>query len=211
MEAACAKAARVGLVAVGMLIGLVAGAVAPATAAATSSKACDAVCAQSTLHTPGKATTFAVSWEKYPYAAQTSPGAIDKWGSVERQCTGYVAWALNAMGVDFGMQDKATNGQTVTFLSARGWAKAARLGGWKVSHTPVVGAVAQWRAHESSHWPTGRGRASFTAGDDGHVGIVTHVYPNGTALIRQYNVGDPGRSYSDMRAKAARYLYIGVK
>jgi surface antigen len=206
-----AKTARVALVALPIILGLFGGIAAPAIAGAAASTSCNAVCAQSRTHTPGKATTLAVKWKRYPYAAQTSPVAIDRWGTTERQCTGYVAWALNAMGVDFGMQDKSTNGRTVTFLAARGWAKAARQGGWLVSHTPVVGAVAQWRAHETSYWQTGRGRASFTAGSDGHVGMVTHVYRNGTVLIRQYNVGDPDRSYSTMHAKAARYLHIGVK
>jgi surface antigen len=201
---------RLGLVAIAVLVGLVVGRVAPAIASAGSGSSCDAVCAQAVVHEPGKATTFAVRWNRYPYASQTRREAIDRWGSVERQCTGYATWALNAMGVDFGMRDRGTNGRTVGFYSARGWARSARRGGWTVSHKPLVGAVAQWRAHETSHWLLRRGRASFTAASDGHVGIVTRVYRDGTVRIRQFNVGVPGRSYSTMRAKAPRYLYIGV-
>jgi surface antigen len=200
---------RLGLVAIALLLGLL-GVVAPAVANPGSASSCDALCAQAIVHEPGKASTLAVRWAHYPYAGQTRREAIDRWGSVERQCTGYAAWALNAMGVDFGMHDRGPNGRKVGFFAARGWARSARRGGWTVSHAPVVGAVAQWRAHEVSHWRVRGGRASFTAGSDGHVGMVTHVYRDGTVRIRQFNVGTPGRRYSTMRAKAARYLYIGV-
>jgi surface antigen len=208
--------AHIGRRTAGVLLGLttvigVALSVAAPAAVASSSRSCDAVCAQSTLHQPAEATSFNVHWKRYHYAQQTNRDAIDRWGNTERQCTGYVTWALNAMGVDFGMRDAAPNGRSVRFLSARSWAKTARHGGWKVSRKPVVGAVAQWRAGETSHWQTRLGRESFTAAGDGHVGIVSHVYADGTVLIRQYNVGDPDRSYSTMRAQAPRYLYIGVK
>jgi surface antigen len=201
---------RLGLVAIAVLLGLVVASVAPAVASAGSGSSCDALCAQAIVHEPDKATSLAVRWSRYPYAAQKRREAIDRWGSVERQCTGYAAWALNAMGVDFGMHDRGKNGRTVGFFSARGWARSARRGGWTVSRNPVVGAVAQWRAHETSHWQTRRGRAGFTAAGDGHVGMVTHVFRDGTVRIRQFNVGAPDRSYSTMRAKAPRYLYIGV-
>jgi surface antigen len=191
-----------------MLSGAALSIVAAPTAAAAGS--CDAMCAQSTLHRPTTATTLQVHWNRYPYAHQQNIAAIDRWGDTERQCTGYVTWALNAMGIDFGMRDVQPNDPRVRFLAARSWARTARRGGWTVSQTPVVGAVAQWRAHETSHWQTSLGRASFTAAGDGHVGIVSHVFPDGTVLIRQYNVGSPDRSYSTMRARAPRYLYIGV-
>jgi surface antigen len=205
-----AASGYLGLVAIAALVGLIMAGLAPAAASTGAGPSCDAVCAQSIVHEPGKATTFAVRWNRYPYAAQTRREAIDRWGSVERQCTGYAAWALNAMGVDFGMRDRGMNGGTVGFFSARGWARSARRGGWTVSRKPVVGAVAQWRAHETSHWQVRRGRASFTADSHGHVGIVTRVYRDGTVRIRQFDVGAPGRSYSTMRAKAPRYLYVGV-
>jgi surface antigen len=203
--------AQAALVGFAVLMGVTVSAGASASAATGSGGPCDAVCAQATVHQPAQATTYSVRWKNYPYAHQTNADAIDRWGNVERQCTGYVTWALNSMGIDFGMRDQAVNGKTVTFLSARSWATTAQQGGWKVSNKPVVGAVAQWRAHEASTWQTSRGPATFTAGGDGHVGIVTRVYADGTVLIDQYNVGDPDRSYSTMRAKAPRYLYIGVK
>jgi surface antigen len=204
------RRAGVGLLAAAVSIGAALSIAVPA-AVASPSRSCDALCAQSTLHQPAEATSVDVHWKRYHYAHQTNPDAIDRWGDTERQCTGYVTWALNAMGVDFGMRDVAPNGRSVRFLAARSWAKTARRGGWRVSRKPVVGAVAQWRAHEASHWQTRLGLATFTAAGDGHVGIVSHVYADGTVLIRQYNVGDPDRSYSTMRAQAPRYLYIGVK
>jgi surface antigen len=194
-----------------MVMGIALSVAVPATAEANPSPSCDAVCAQSTVHKPAEATTVGVHWRRYPFAQQKNVEAIDRWGNTERQCTGYATWALNAMGIDFGMRDVGPNGRTVRFLAARAWARTARRGGWKVSRKPVVGAVAQWHANETSHWQTRLGRASFTAAGDGHVGIVSHVYADGTVLIRQYNVGSPDRSYSTMRAKAPRYLDIGVK
>ena len=80
-----------------------------------------------------------------------------------------------------------------------------------MSRTPVVGSVAQWDANESSHWRIRGVRQSASAGRYGHVGIVTKVYRDGTVLIRQYNAGQPARSYSALRAKAPRYLYLGVR
>jgi surface antigen len=154
---------------------------------------------------------LSVHWKRYPYRSQVDPDAIDRWGSTERQCTGYVTWALNKMGVDFGVTDRARNGRTVRFLSASGWAHAARRGGWTVSHKPVVGAVAQWEANETSRWRVRSGTESASAGRYGHVGIVTRVYGDGTVRLSQYNASTPARSYSTMRTKAPRYLYLGVK
>jgi surface antigen len=204
-------AIHVGVVAIGVITALVCVLTAPALADVTRHRSCDATCAELAVHRPGKATKVSVHWKRYPYAGQVNPVAIDRWGSTKRQCTGYVTWALNAMGVDFGVTDRARNGRTVRFLSASSWAKAARRGGWTVSHTPVVGAVAQWNANETSHWRVGGVPESASAGRDGHVGIVTKVYRDGTVLVSQYNAGRPGRSYSALRMRAPRYLYIGVK
>jgi surface antigen len=208
---AAARHARMTLIGAAVVLALICGMNAPATAAVGSDRSCDAICAQSTVHHPGAAKTVSVRWRHYPYATQKNPGAIDRWGSTERQCTGYVVWALNTMGVRFGLLDRGRNGRTVGFMSARSWARAARRGGWTVSRTPVVGSVAQWNAHETSHWRIAGVREVATAGSDGHVAIVSKVFADGTVMLRQYNAGLPGRSYSTMRAKAPRYLYIGVR
>jgi surface antigen len=200
-----------GLVLVALATTLAGAPAAPALAVATTHQSCDSECAQSIVHQPGRATSLAVHWKRYPYATQSNPVAIDRWGSTERQCTGYATWALNAMGIDFGVTDQAKNGRTVTFLSASGWGKAARRGGWTVSHKPVLGAVAQWNAGETSHWRVNGVLQRASAGRFGHVGIVTKLYGDGTVLVRQYNAGRPARSYSSLRSKAPRYLYLGVK
>jgi surface antigen len=194
-----------------LLLGVIGGVSAPAMASASRHPSCDVACALATVHKPGNATTRSVRWRRYPYAHQADPGAVDRWGSTERQCTGYVTWALNSMGVDFGATDLGRNGRTVGFPSALAWARAARRGGWKVSRQPTVGSIAQWRANETSRWRIGRVRHSATAGNNGHVAIVTKVYGDGTVFLRQYNAGHPDRSYSSMRAKAPRYLHIGVR
>jgi surface antigen len=193
------------------LMTAVAGGLGTPALAASHVQRCDAACAQSTVHRPANIRTLSVHWKRYPYRAQADPDAIDRWGSTERQCTGYATWALNRMGVDFGVTDQAENGRTVRFLSASGWAKAARRGGWTVSRKPVVGSVAQWNANEASRWRARGGEASARAGRYGHVGIVTKVYGDGTVRLSQYNAARPARSYSTMRAKAPRYLYLGVK
>jgi surface antigen len=193
-----------------LVVGLIAATTTPAVADSPA-RSCDAVCAETTVHSPGKANTTSVHWKHYPYATQQNLAAIDPWGSTERQCTGYATWALNAMGVDFGVTDLASNGRIVTFDSASGWAKAAKHGGWTVSHTPVVGSVAQWNANETSHWHHKGIRETFSAGSDGHVAIVTKVHSNGTVLVSQYDVGKPARAYSTAHLKAPRYIYLGVK
>jgi surface antigen len=80
-----------------------------------------------------------------------------------------------------------------------------------VSRKAVVGSIAQWHANETSRWRVGTMRHSATAGPDGHVGVVSKVFSDGTVLLRQYNADRPSRSYSVMRVKAPRYLYVGVK
>jgi surface antigen len=204
-------AAHLGAVAVGMTTILGCNFATPALATVTHHRSCDAACAELTVHRPANATSVSVHWKRYPYASQVNPDAIDRWGSTERQCTGYATWALNVMGVDFGVTDRARNGRTVTFLSASSWAKAARRGGWTVSRKPVVGAVAQWNANETSYWRVRGVSESASAGPNGHVGIVTKVYRDGTVLVSQYNASRPARSYSSLRTRAPRYLYIGVK
>jgi surface antigen len=148
-----------------------------------------------------------MNWRAYPYAHQTNPRAIDPWGETERQCVSYAAWALNAMGLNFGYRAQGRNGKQVVFGDARTWARATRQGGWKVSHKPAVGTVAQWQAFEMSSW--NHGHRTMTAGEYGHVGIVTKVFNDGTVRINQYNATG-NRGYSVHRERAPRYLYIGI-
>ena len=47
------------------------------------------------------------------------------------------------------------------------------------------------------------------AGSYGHVAYVEAVYADGSVRLAQYNMYG-NRSYSLMRAKAPRYLYLGI-
>jgi surface antigen len=184
---------------------VIVGAAAPANA--FNGSACATQCASRVGHHPSRLSMSGMNWRAYPYARQTNSRAIDPWGETERQCVSYAAWALNAMGLNFGYRAQGRNGKQVVFGDARTWARATRQGGWRVSHKPAVGAVAQWRAFEMSSW--NHGHRTMTAGEYGHVGIVTKVFNDGTVRINQYNATG-NRSYSVHREKAPRYLYIGM-
>ena len=82
--------------------------------------------------------------------------------------------------------------------------------GYKVSKFPRVGAVAQWNINETSRWTINGASSWFNGGPVGHVAIVTHVYSDGTAQISEYNLNEQ-RTYSSIRVKAPRYLYIGFR
>ena len=89
--------------------------------------------------------------------------------------------------------------------------EAARRLGHRVGRVPVVGAVAQWDAHERSPMYTGgpRLRGAMRAGAYGHVAWVQHVHTDGSATVAHYN-GSGTRAFSTSRVKAPRYLYVGV-
>ena len=143
----------------------------------------------------------------YPWANDQT-GGNDPYGQTKRQCVSYAAWFINSHGTPFGYYTQGPKGVGV-FTDASTWASAAQQAGFTVSTVPVVGSIAQWGANETSTWSTGGGGYSwFTAGGDGHVAIVTGVYPNGNVNIAQYNMGD-SRSFSTLNnVRAPRYIYI---
>jgi surface antigen len=136
----------------------------------------------------------------YPYANAVG-NPTDPWGFTERQCVSFAAWRLAQHG-------HALDNATQNWGSALTWDNTAAARGVPVSHTPRVGAIAQWNAGESSAaYLSGSStpNATFTAGSYGHVAYVAAVYSDGSVLVEQYNMGD-SRSYSVMRMKAPRYL-----
>jgi surface antigen len=143
----------------------------------------------------------------YPWAKDQTNG-VDPYGMTMRQCVSYVAWYLNSHGTPFGRFTQGPKG-IGTFGNAAGWDAAAVKAGFTVSTTPLVGSVAQWHANESIKWDTANGGwASMTAGSQGHVAIVTRVYPNGNVDLAQFNMGD-ARSFSTMtNVRAPRYIYV---
>ncbi|MFD1394393.1 transglycosylase SLT domain-containing protein [Kroppenstedtia eburnea] len=106
--------------------------------------------------------------DRYPYK-NGQPNQVDKWLFFSKQCTSYVAWKLNAVGIPF--HNLMGGGR---FGDAGNWANNARMLGYKVNHTPAVGAVAQWEpgAFGHSRW--------------GHVAYVTKV-EGGMIEIEEYN------------------------
>lgn len=143
---------------------------------------------------------------EYPF--RSAP--FDSYGFVAGECTSFVAWWLNAHGVPFGVLTVGPSG-TGRFLNASTWDAAARQAGWKVGTTPVVGAVAQWHAGETSTVRREDGSpATFAAGGPGHVAVVTAVLPDGEVRWAEY--GRNGKPELHLgRGSAPRYLYIGVR
>lgn len=143
----------------------------------------------------------------YPFDRSRAP--FDEYGFVAGECTSFAAWWLNRHGVPFGVVTVGPQG-TGRFLNATTWDGAARSAGWQVGDRPVVGAVAHWRAGESSPRVRPDGAAArFVAGRPGHVAVVTKVYPDGTAQWVERGWGGLDRVHVG-RGTAPRYLYVGV-
>ncbi len=138
--------------------------------------------------------------DDYPHRTDTTNGS-DSWGFTKRQCVSFVAWELKQRGVTL-------NNSTQRWGSAYTWDDTAKRLGKRISSTPKVGAVAQWNAYErSAYYPSGGGTGTMSAGGYGHVAYVTGVYSDGSVRIEQYNMSG-NRSFSAMRVKAPRYLYV---
>lgn len=155
------------------------------------------------------ATGATVPAQDYPYQRPERGLALDPNGFVVGQCTSFVAWWLTAHGVPLAVITRGPGG-VGTFLNASGWDSAARAAGFQVGTVPVVGAVAQWHAHESSERrdPSG-GTSQLVAGAPGHVAVVTAVRPDGQA--EWLDMGWAGQSGVHVgHGTAPRYLYLGV-
>ncbi len=137
--------------------------------------------------------------DDYPWRTDTTNSA-DAFGFTKRQCVSYVAWRLYKSG------HRISNGSQ-RWGSAYQWDDAARNLGKLVTTTPKVGAVAQWNAYEKSPWYSSGGVGTMQAGRYGHVAWVAYVYSDRSVLVRQYNMSG-SRSYSQMRVKAPRYIYV---
>jgi surface antigen len=144
----------------------------------------------------------------YPYRLGLTP-TLDAAGFVVGQCTSFAAWWLNARGLPLGVVTVGPGG-TGLFLNASSWDVAARSAGFAVGSRPVVGAVAQWHAGESSSRrdPDG-GWHTIAAGAPGHVAIVVRVLPDGQAEWLDYGFDGQARLHLGS-GFAPRYLYLGV-
>lgn len=145
------------------------------------------------------ATAAQASGNAYPYRNATT-NTSDPWGFTKRQCVSFAAWELAA-------HHHAIRNSTQHWGNAYSWDNVARARHKVITTRPKVGAVAQWNANERSTYRTSSGTGWFRAGSFGHVAYVTAVYGDATVRIEQYNLNG-NRSFSTMRLKAPRYLYI---
>jgi surface antigen len=84
---------------------------------------------------------------------------------------------------------------------AANWDNAARRLGHGIGSEPVVGAVAHWNPGERGAWyadESSTANGLLHAGSAGHVGYVTGVHADGSAVVQQYNA-DGNRSWSIVR------------
>lgn len=139
----------------------------------------------------------------YPWRYDSSWSA-DPFGFTKRQCVSFAAWEMAQR------RHPIYNTAATQWGSAYNWDNAAARLQKHVWRTPRVGTVAQWNAYErSAYYSPGSTRPNgYTqAGPYGHVAVVTYVYGDGSVRVEQYNMSG-NRSYSTMRVKAPRYLYI---
>ena len=142
----------------------------------------------------------------YPWANDQSGGS-DPYGMTMRQCVSYAAWYINAHGTPFGHYTKGPAG-VGTFGDAGTWDSAAYAAGFTVSSRPLVGSIAQWHDNETSTTTTANGWSTITAGSQGHVAVVTRVYPDGLVDLAQYNLGFNRAFNTQTHVNAPRYIYI---
>ena len=153
------------------------------------------------------ATAFAApasATDDYPWRT-TDAGTGDPWGFSLRQCVSWTAFKLAQRGVPLD------NGAE-RWGDAANWDDTARRLGHGIGAEPVVGAVAHWNAGERAPQHLRGARRPngwLVSASTGHVGYVTGVHADGSALVQQYN-GDGTRSWSVVRVRAPRYLYVGV-
>jgi surface antigen len=121
-----------------------------------------------------------IKGDDYPYK-DSQPDALggDRWGFYARECTSFVAWRINQLGVHFtnGMSGPKGNPDRndPVFGDAGNWANHAKKLGFRVDNKPSVGAIAHY------------GPNAFLAGPSGHVAYVAQVNGNGSIVIEECN------------------------
>jgi len=151
------------------------------------------------------AATPALASDDYAYRYDRTQTA-DPWGFTKRQCVSFAAFRLAQHG-------HPLRNSTQHWGDAHHWDDTAVASHFRVTTRPVVGAVAQWNAYERSAWYANgsqRPNGTLQAGGYGHVAVLSRVYSDGSVQIEQYNMSGL-RTWSTMRARAPRYLYIGVR
>jgi hypothetical protein len=81
-----------------------------------------------------------IKGDDYPYKdSQPDFDGGDRWAFYARECTSFVAWRMNQLGVNFSNHMKGPNGTAGTFGNGDTWAANARATGFRVDNTPSVG------------------------------------------------------------------------
>ncbi len=146
----------------------------------------------------------AAAGDDYPWRTDTTWGA-DPYGFTKRQCTSFVAWRLAQRGT-------VLNNAKQGWRDAHYWDDAAYKLRYGRGYKPVVGAIAHWNPSEASaYYSSGStvANGTFRSGTIGHVAYVQGVYSDGSVSVSQYNMNG-SRTYSTMRVKAPRFLYVGI-
>ena len=117
-----------------------------------------------------------IKGDDYPFKDSTPDDLSgDPWAFLYRECTSFVAWRMNQLGVKFTNGMAGPNGKTGWFGNADTWAANANNIGFHVDNTPAVGAVAHFDPNHSG------------AGGSGHVAYVAQMNGDGTIVIEEYN------------------------
>ena len=112
-----------------------------------------------------------IKGDDYPYRGYP-PDQPDQWGFLTGECTSFVAHRMNQLGINF------TNGMKGgTFGHGYMWANNARRLGYRVDHSPSVGAIAWYDQN------------AFGAWSNGHVAYVAQVNGDGSIVIEEFNWG----------------------
>jgi surface antigen len=122
-----------------------------------------------------------IKGDDYPYQDSVPDfDGGDRWGFYARECTSFVAWRINQLGVNFtngmsGPKGAPTDAPIAVWGNGDHWAEHANNLGFRVDHTPSVGAIARF------------GPGVSGAGSMGHVAYVAQVNGDGTIVIEEYN------------------------
>ncbi|WP_437593335.1 CHAP domain-containing protein [Sorangium sp. So ce1000] len=115
--------------------------------------------------------------DDYPYANRpfcTNSSCVDPWNFYYRQCTSFVAWRMNQLGIDFA--NRMGGGH---FGNAEHWDDNAESLGYAVDSSPTENAIAVWEARRGM--------------PNGHVAVVQYVNGDGTIAIEEYNLHNDGK------------------
>jgi surface antigen/uncharacterized protein YraI len=122
-----------------------------------------------------------IKGDDYPYKDSVPDfDGGDRWGFYARECTSFVAHRINQLGVNFtngmsGPRGAPTDSPIAVWGNGDHWAEHANNLGFRVDHTPSVGAIAHFDDNHSG------------AGPSGHVAYVAQVNGDGSIVIEEYN------------------------